>query len=262
LKKPFLSVITVVFNNAAHIRDSINSVLSQDYPHIEYLVIDGGSTDGTIEIINEYKEKISVFVSEPDGGIYDALNKGIELASGDFIGILHSDDLYQDSTVLSDMVDLIKKEGSEFAFANMAIVEEKSLAVSRYYASQYFRPWILRTGWMPPHPTCIIKKSLHNEFGLYSTKYKIVGDYDFFVRVFYGRKICWSHLNRVTIKMRKGGASNCGFTSKRIIASEIQNSLKCNGVWSHYSLQIIRYLIRLTEFILRPSSKINGKLNR
>jgi glycosyltransferase involved in cell wall biosynthesis len=251
-RQPVVSVVTIVYNNVKYIKDALESVLSQDYPSIEYIVIDGGSTDGTVEIIEKYRDQIQVFLSEPDDGIYDALNKGVELATGDVIAILHSDDLFYDEFVVSDMVYKMSETGAEFCFSDMVIVDSRSDRVLRYYMAYYFNRWMFRMGWMPPHPTCFIKKSLFDEFGLYSLDYKVAGDFDFLVRIFYGRKILWSYLNRVTVKMRQGGVSNSGLNSKRIIASEINHSLQANHVWSLPFFQLGRYIIRLMEMLVKP----------
>ena len=180
-----VSVITVVYNNVDHIKSTIQSVLSQEYSSIEYIVIDGGSTDGTIDVIEKYREKISVFLTETDDGIYDALNKGIGLATGDTVAILHSDDLFYDNHVVSDMVNRMAVTDAEFCFSDLVIVDTVTDKVLRYYMASYFSRWMFRMGWMPPHPTCFIKKSLFDEFGLYSLDYKVVSDFDFLVRIFY-----------------------------------------------------------------------------
>jgi glycosyltransferase involved in cell wall biosynthesis len=249
---PLVSIITIVYNNARYIEDSIQSVLSQNYPRLEYVVIDGGSTDGTLEIIEEFIDQISVFTSEPDKGIYDALNKGIQHASGEVIGILHSGDLFCNVNVVSASIKQMRETDSEFCFSDMVIVSNVSGKIVRYYMSHYFRRWMFRIGWMPPHPTAFIKKSLFDEFGLYSTEYKISGDYDFFVRIFFARKISWTYLNLVTVKMRLGGASNSGISSKKLIFNEINHSLKSNHVWSLSGFQLIRYIIRMMELVMRP----------
>ena len=249
-----ISIITVVYNNVEFVGETITSVLSQDYPSIEYIIIDGGSTDGTLAVIEEYRDRISVVVSETDKGIYDALNKGIGLASGETIAILHSEDLYCDEQVVSDMVRIMTETGSEFCFSDMVIVDSISKRVLRYYKAGFFDRWMFKMGWMPPHPTCFIKKSLFDEFGLYSLDYKVGGDFDFLVRIFYGRNIKWSHLDRVTIKMRQGGVSNSGLRSKIIIADEINRSLRANNVWSLPVFQIGRYFIRLLEFLVKPKA--------
>jgi glycosyltransferase involved in cell wall biosynthesis len=247
-----VSIITVVWNNNTTIKDAINSVLSQTYKNIEYIIIDGGSTDGSVEVIEKYRDKISVFLSESDKGIYDALNKGIDLSTGEVITILHSDDLFYDNFVVSDMMDRISETNTEICFSDMVIVDSSLKKVLRYYMSSYFSPWMFRIGWMPPHPTCFIKKSLFDEFGLYSLDYKIAGDFDFLVRIFYSRDINWGYLNRITVKMRQGGVSNDGFSSKRIIAREISQSLRENNVWSLPIFQLGRYAIRLLELLIKP----------
>jgi glycosyltransferase involved in cell wall biosynthesis len=250
--QPLVSIITVVFNNSDCIRNAIESVVCQDYPSIEYIVIDGSSTDGTIEVIKEYQDKISVFISETDKGVYDALNKGVEHASGDVVAILHSDDQFCNTCIVSDMINKMGESNAEFCFSDMVIVDNVSGKILRYYMANYFKRWMFRIGWMPPHPTCFIKRSLFDEFGMYSTDYKIAGDFDLLVRFFYGRKIRWVYLNQVSVKMAEGGLSNSGWKSKKLIMNEISCSLHSNGVWSLSIFQLIRYLIRLMEIIIKP----------
>lgn len=247
-----ISIITVVYNNVSNIENCIKSVISQDYLDIEYIVIDGGSKDGTIEIIEKYQNQVQTFISESDDGIYDALNKGINHSNGEFIAILHSDDVFYSEHVVSDMVIQITKTRAEFCFSNMIIINSSSHKVSRYYKANFFKKWMFRIGWMPPHPTCFIKKELFNEFGLYSTQYKIAGDFELLVRFFYGRKIKWSYLDCITVKMLSGGVSNSGWRSKVLIHKEISKSLKSNDVWSLSIFQLIRYPIRLMEVLIRP----------
>jgi glycosyltransferase involved in cell wall biosynthesis len=255
---PLVSIITIVYNNVKYIKDSIQSVLSQDYARLEYVVIDGGSTDGTVEIIEEYRDQISVFMSEPDKGIYDALNKGIQYSSGEVVGILHSGDLFCDENVVSASIQQMRDTGSEFCFSDLVIVDDVSGRIVRYYMAHYFKRWMFRIGWMPPHPTTFINKSLFDEFGLYSTDYMIVGDYDFFVRIFFRREINWTYLNRVTVKMRSGGASNSGFSGKKLIIDEINRSLKSNHVWSLSLFHLGRYVIRMLELVRRPRERDYG----
>jgi len=247
-----LSIITVVYNNVAGIKTAIESVISQDYLDIEYIVIDGGSTDGTIEIINQYLDQISVFISEPDEGMYEALNKGVFHASGEAIAILHSDDKFFNTYVCSSVITYMTKTRAELCFSDMVIVDNFSGKILRYYMASYFKRWMFRIGWMPPHPTCFIKKLLFNEFGGYSTDYKIASDFDLLVRFFYGRKIKWSYFDQITIKMSAGGLSNSGWQSKSLIFKEINLSLKTNKIWSLSIFQLARYIIRLMELIIKP----------
>jgi glycosyltransferase involved in cell wall biosynthesis len=249
-----VTIITVVYDNFKYIRDSIESAISQNYPLIEYIVIDGGSSDGTLGIIEEYRDRISVLVSESDAGIYDALNKGIRMATGDVVAILHSDDLFFDEFVVSDMVKKMSDTKSEFCFSDMVIVDKMSDKVQRYYMANYFSRWMFRMGWMPPHPTCFIKKALFDEFGLYSIDYQLAGDFELMVRIFYSRDIRWTYLNRVTVRMRNGGASNSGISSKIVCANEINRSLRSNHIWSLPIFQLGRYLIRILELIVRPKA--------
>ena len=247
-----ISIITVVYNNVDYIADAIKSALSQDYCSIEYIVVDGGSDDGTLEIIDEYRSEIDVLISEPDSGVYDDLNKGISIATGEVISILHSDDVFCSTHVVSDVVNQMSGLNAELCFSDMVIVDESLNKVLRYYMANYFRRWMFRMGWMPPHPTCFINKMLFKEFGLYSLAYKVAGDFDFLVRIFYGRMINWTYLNQVTVKMRKGGVSNSGLSSKITISSEINRSLKANNVWTTYVFQLGRYFIRLLELFVKP----------
>jgi glycosyltransferase involved in cell wall biosynthesis len=250
-----ISIITVVYNNMECIENAIQSASSQTYPNIELIVVDGFSTDGTINVIEENIANVDIFISEPDKGIYDALNKGIVQASGDVIAILHSDDQFYDEHVVSDMMVHIEKTKSEVCFADMVIVDKLSGQVLRFYMANYFKKWMFRIGWMPPHPACFIKKSLFNEFGMYSTNYKVAGDFDLLVRFFYGRKIRWSYLDRISVKMSAGGISNSGWRSKKLIFNEINQVLKYNNVWSLPIFQLGRYFIRLLEMLIKPGIK-------
>ena len=249
-----VSIITVVWNNKETIGDAIVSASSQTYKGIEYIVIDGGSSDGTVDVIEKYRDKISIFLSEPDNGIYDALNKGIQLATGEVIAILHSDDLFYDQFVVSDMVNRMTDTGAELCFSDLIIVDRTGEKILRYYMAHYYKQWLFRIGWLPPHPTCFIKKSLFDEFGPYSTKYEVAGDFDFLVRIFYGREINWTYLNRITVKMRYGGASNSGWRSKKRNAQEISQVLRDNNVLSLSVFQLLRYFIRLLEMFVRPKN--------
>ncbi len=257
-EKTKVSIITVVYNNANNIRSAVESVLSQDFSNIEYVVIDGGSTDGTLGILEDYQSRISKLISEPDEGIYDALNKGISHCSGDIIAILHSDDVFFNKSVVSKCVAEMLRNGSEICFSDIVICDKRTEKVSRYYMAWHFRRWMLRLGWMPPHPSCFIRKSLFSEFGVYSKNFKIAGDFDFLVRIFYGKKVRWSYINMVSVCMSEGGASNSGWTSKFLIAKEINAVLKSHKIWSLPLLQVFRYVLRLFEFVKAYGTKLDS----
>jgi glycosyltransferase involved in cell wall biosynthesis len=250
-----ITIITVVYNNVKHIREAIQSVISQDYLSIEYIVIDGGSTDGTLAVIHEYRDNISTLISEPDNGIFDALNKGIRKAKGSVIAILHSDDVFFDGSVVSNMLERMSATNAEFCFSDLVIVDKSGSKILRYYMAHYFKRWMFRIGWLPPHPTCFMKRALFDEFGLYSTDYDVAGDFDFLVRIFYARKIRWTYLDGITVKMRYGGASNSGWKSKINNINEISRVLHANNIWTLRIFQILRYIIRLFELFVRPRHK-------
>ena len=211
---------------------------------------------GLYQLIEEFEDQIECFISSPDKGIYDALNKGIDLSTGDIIGILHSDDLFIDSkSEFQIWLKMLESQNAEFIFSDLIIVNPVTKKIIRYYMAHYFKPWMLRIGWVPPHPTVFIKKTIFDEFGNYSLDYQIASDFDYFVRIFYGRKIHWTYLNRITVLMGSRGISNSGFSNKILMAREINQSLKKNKVWSLPIFQLLRYLIRLFEFVVKPKIK-------
>lgn len=204
-----ISVITATYNNCIHIECCIKSVLSQTYSNIEFIVIDGGSTDGTLAIIETYKSQISVIISEPDKGMYHALNKGIELATGDIIGFLHSDDFFYDSNVISAIANAFSNRNISGIYGNLQYVNKtKTNEVVRHWQSKPFRISLLAKGWMPPHPTLFLRSSVYFETGRFNLNYKIAADYDFMVRVLKNRQYAFQFMPIIITRMRLGGASN------------------------------------------------------
>jgi glycosyltransferase involved in cell wall biosynthesis len=204
-----ISIITVVFNNRQNIEDCIKSVLSQNYRPFEYIIVDGGSTDGTINKIFQFKEPFIKVISEPDHGMYDALNKGIQLASGDVIGILHSDDVFEDGTILSSIAEVFDKKTPDCVYGDLMYVDKVNLhKIFRYWKSNPFTIHLLKKGWMPPHPTLFLKKKIFETLGGYDTTYKISSDYDFVLRIFSRTNLKFEYLPVVITRMRTGGASN------------------------------------------------------
>lgn len=177
-----ISIITVVFNGEKTIRDTIESILNQTYKDIEYIVIDGNSNDRTMNIINEFKDNISTIISEKDKGLYDAINKGISLATGDVIGLLHSDDFYTDNFAIQRVVDTFQREKRDTVFADLIYIKDNDFdKVLRYYSAKKFSREKLKYGLMPPHPTFFVKKEIYEKYGLYKTNYKIAADYEMFL---------------------------------------------------------------------------------
>jgi glycosyltransferase involved in cell wall biosynthesis len=203
-----VSIITVVRNNEETIKDAINSVLLQTYKDIEYIIVDGASTDGTVEIIKIYADKISKFISEPDRGLYDAMNKGIALATGDVIGMLNSDDLYIDNRVIENVIKEFEEKDVDSVYADLIYVNPGNLDKTvRYYDSSYFNPQKFAYGWMPAYPTFFVKKEVYEKYGVFRTDLKIAADFDILARFLHTYKISYSYMQKVLVKMRTGGVS-------------------------------------------------------
>ena len=251
-----VSIITVCYNSSRYVRTAIESVLSQSYPNIEYIIIDGGSADGTLSILKSYKN-ISCVISEPDKGIYDAMNKGIARASGDVIGILNSDDFYPHSEVVTDVVDVfINNPDIDMVLGNVDFVQNNDLTrVVRRYSVKYFLPWHLRFGFMPPHPGAFIKKSAYKQVGQYKLGYKIGADFDMFVRMLLVQNLSYKKLKKTLVRMRLGGVSTSGLESYITSTKEMQRSLRENKIYSNLVMVLMRLPIK---FFQKSRSVIEG----
>lgn len=249
-----ISIITVCFNSASTIRDTIESVFLQSFNNIEYIVVDGGSKDSTVSILQEYGKRISKVLSESDRGIYDAMNKGITLATGDIIGILNSDDVFENENVLLNIVNLFKGNQSlDVVFGDVVFVESDNLnKIVRYYNSSHFKVWKLRFGWMPPHPATFIKKSAYERVGHYNLDYKISADYELFVRMLMIHRLNFSRVNKVLVRMRTGGVSTSGIKSSLLLNSEIIKLCKRNGVYTNMFFLLLKIPFKLLELLRRP----------
>jgi len=207
-----ISIITVCYNSAAFIRDTLESVTTQTYKDIEYIVIDGASTDATFDIVSEYRDKITHMISEPDHGLYDAINKGIKLASGDFIGILNSDDLFYDNLCIAKLAEFIElNQDADAVYSDLIYVKRNDISKKvRSYRVRRNSLWKVRFGFMIPHPTFYAKRELFEKFGLYKTNYRVSADFELMLR-FMLNKIKILRLHVIMVKMREGGISNTGF---------------------------------------------------
>jgi glycosyltransferase len=204
-----VTIITVVYNNYKYIESALKSVTLQDYPNIEYVVIDGGSTDGTLDILNMYSNKISIMVSEPDEGIYDAFNKGLKYSTGDIVGFLNSDDLFETDHTISLLVDAFTREDIDGVYGNLNYVDQQDVNhFTRHWKSSHYSKWKIWNGWAPPHPTFYLKKSVYNQIGTYNSTYRIAADYDLILRVLLKSKFKIGFLDSSIIRMRNGGCSN------------------------------------------------------
>lgn len=245
-----VSIITVCFNAEEFIESCIKSVISQDYNDIEYIIIDGNSTDTTLQIINSYKKNISKIISEKDKGIYDALNKGIKLATGDVIGFLHADDFFASNNVLSTIVSTFIKFKAHIVYGNLDYVDrENPSKIIRKWRSQEFNEKLILFGWMPAHPTVYIKKEIYKEHGLFDTNYKYAADYDLLIRFFYKTNFIKKYLSEVIIKMRVGGLSNSSLKNRWFANREDFNVLKKNKVPFAKWIAFIKPVRKIFQFI-------------
>jgi glycosyltransferase len=204
-----ISVITAVYNNQDTVADAIRSVASQTYSNIEHIIIDGKSTDNSLSIIDKNPGRITKIISEPDNGIYDALNKGINNASGNIIAFLHADDLYANNRVIEHAVNLFEEKQSDSIYGDLLYVsKEDTEKIIRNWKAGGFTLSKLKKGWMPPHPTFFVKKEIYEKYGLFDTNFKIAADYDIILRFLGTYKISTAYLPELMIKMRVGGESN------------------------------------------------------
>lgn len=248
-----VSIITVVFNNKDTIEQAINSVLSQDYQNIEYIVVDGESTDGTVAKIEAYENKISVFISEKDQGIYDAMNKGLKIATGEIIGILNSDDFYQNSQIISRVVQEFKAKLVDLVFGDIVFVEPTNLnKIVRYYSSSDFHPKKFAWGWMPAHPSCFLKREVYDQYGYFKTDYEIASDYEILTRFMAKYGISYSYIPEVLVKMRTGGVSNKTIFSNWILNQEIVRACTENDIPTNMLKVLSKYPTKIFQLIRRP----------
>ncbi|TPG40098.1 glycosyltransferase family 2 protein [Flavobacterium pectinovorum] len=224
-----ISIITVCYNSAATIEKTILSVAEQTNKNVEYIIVDGNSTDSTLEIIKKHESKITKWISEPDKGLYDAMNKGIEMATGDLIGILNSDDVFNNESVLEEIANFHQKNDTHASVGNISQHKENGKIV-RLYSSKFWSPEKLKIGFMPPHPSIFFKKELFNKFGNYELGFKIGADYELITRFFLKNNISWKYSGITTTAMLVGGLSSSGSASYSLITKEIQKALSMNNI--------------------------------
>ena len=230
------SIITICYNNAKELKTAIESVLGQTYDDIEYIIVDGGSSDGTQDLVKSYGERISKFISEPDKGIYDALNKGLNLASGDFIGFMHSDDIYSHNSVISNVARELKDNNAKSLYGDLQYVDKNDTSIiKRFWQSGDYNKDKLKKGWMPPHPALFLHKDIYQLAKLPSGEYfdtslKIAADYDFMMRILNKYSIKPVYLPEVLVKMRVGGTSNRNLKALILKSKEDRLVMRRNGL--------------------------------
>ena len=247
-----VSIITVVLNGAEMIEHTIKSVLSQDYDDIEYIVIDGGSTDGTLDILSKYQGKISRCISESDTGIYEAMNKGIKLLSGDIVATLNSDDIYADHTIISKIVEFIKTGGLDAAYGDLIYVNRNNTnQVKRFWKPGQYKRKAFCYGWVLPHPTFFCRKEIFERFGYFNDKLKIAADFELMLRFIEKHQIKVGYLPKAIVKMRTGGKAN---VLRGIIRGnlEIIKSFRLNGLRLSPWFFVYKPLIKISQLFARP----------
>ncbi len=246
-----ISIITVTFNSAATLEQTILSVINQTHKDIEFIIVDGKSTDDTIKIVEKYKNSISKFISEADNGLYDAINKGIDLASGKVIGILHSDDFYINNEVIQKYEDVFETKNCDAVYADLYYVErENTNKIIRKWKSGNYKKNSFKNGWMPPHPTFFVKKEIYGKFGKFNLDFKSAADYELMLRFILKNQIKIAYLPEYTVKMRVGGKSNV------TVANRVNANLEDRKAWEINGLKPLFYTL-----YLKPLRKIKQFFN-
>ena len=256
-----VSVITATWNSGKTVQDTIDAVLRQWLPvgvELEHVIKDGGSKDDTVNIIENNEPryaktgKLLRWVSEKDCGIYDAMNKGVEMATGDIIGILNSDDFYTSDDVLQKVAEEFQKDSSlEAVYGDIHFVKPENLKkCTRYYSSKSFRPWLLRFGFMPAHPSFYVRREVYEKYGLYDLQFRTSSDFEWMVRLFAKHHIRAKYLPMDFVTMRDGGESTAGMEAKRKVNNDIVSSLRKHGIFTCGAFKYVRYFVKGFELLL------------
>ncbi len=250
-----ISIITVAFNSASTIRDTFDSVLSQTFPNIEYIVVDGASTDNTLNIIKAYEPKFDGrmrWISEPDKGLYDAMNKGIQMSTGDIVGFLNSDDIYPFPHIITGIVECFKDNiDVQAVYGDVKFMSVNNPdKIVRYIRAKKFRPIRFRFGFMPPHPSFFTYRKYYDELGMFRLNYQIAADYELLCRFLYKNNLKSKYLPVEIVRMRMGGKSTASLKSNYILNKEIVTACKENGIYTNMFILGFKYFIKIFELIL------------
>ncbi len=251
-----LSIITVCYNAESTISDCLQSVIDQNYSDIEHIVIDGGSTDATVKVINEYSTRVTTLISEPDNGIYDAMNKGLRLATGDVVGFLNADDFYATNDVLESVAECFLESRVDVVYGDLCYVKRsKPTEIVRYWRSSEYKPGKFERGWVPPHPTFFVTRNLYEQAGgYYDTDFKLAADFELIVRYLSVNKFHSRYLPKIFVYMRLGGETNQSITNILNQNREILRAFKKNGLKTSIFYFIIgKFVSRTRQFLIRPS---------
>lgn len=244
-----ITVITAAYNAASTIEDAILSVASQTYPDVEHILVDGGSRDGTLDVIERHRNKIAKVISEPDRGIYDAMNKGVKAASGEVIGFLNADDVYPHANVIAMVAEIMEREQLDALFGDVEFFPPHNPAITlRRYSSARFRPDRIAWGWMPAHPALFVRREVFQRVGAFRTDYRIAGDFEFVARAFSEKNLRYRHLPEVLVRMRTGGISTAGWRNTVLLNREVLRACRENGIQTNMLKILSKYPAKLLEY--------------
>jgi len=247
-----ISVVTAVFNAAGTIEKTLLSVAQQTHQDVEHIVVDGASSDATLEVITRHRDKLTRIVSEPDHGVYDAMNKGIKLASGDVIGFLNADDVYASKDVLSRVAGIMEQESLDALFGDVEFFRpEDPTGTVRRYRSSRFSPDQIALGWMPAHPALFLRRRVYESYGLFRTDYRIAGDFEYCARIFHGNTLVYRSLPETLVRMRTGGISTSGWRNTLLLNREVLRACRENGIDTNILKIFSKYPAKLLEFLVK-----------
>ena len=249
-----ISVITVSYNSEETIGDTIRTVVSQTYEQVEYIVVDGGSKDGTCNIIRAAGNGVQKFISEPDKGIYDAMNKGLAMASGNVIGILNSDDLYAYNEYLADVAALFAKTGADIVYSDLVYVNRENTKVIRKWRAGKYKRNAFYYGWMPPHPTVFVTRKVYEQAGMFNLTLRSAADYEFLLRIFEKYAFKAAYLAKTGIRMRAGGISNASLRNRLAANREDNAAWQINGLKPWMVTRYLKPLRKLLQFVVFRAS--------
>ncbi len=254
MNNPKISIISICFNNEKDIRPTIKSVINQTYPNIEYIIVDGKSTDGTLKIIKEFNDRISKWISEPDQGLYDAINKGIKMATGDIVGLIHAGDKLYDNRVIEKIADHFEKNDVDVSYGHSKLVNEKGIPV-RINRSPNFSKKLIRQGWMPSHQSIYIRRSVFEKHGYYNLALHPSSDYEFFLRYFYFNNLRVKRLDEYILKFAMGGRSTKNYLNNLKAQKQHKECWKVNGENPPLFLIPFKLMRKPKQFVLALINK-------